>query len=87
MAPAAARHGEWIIEGVKDVERERESYIYDGSKYWFCGERMIETIGRNRGDDLVSRRNKFFFFFFFSSSQVRANFILHKHPRFNNNSI
>lgn len=31
MAPAAARHGEWIIEGVKDVERERESYIYDGS--------------------------------------------------------
>lgn len=58
MAPAAARHGEWIIEGVKDVERERESYIYDASKYWFCGERMIETIGRNRGDDLVSQRKE-----------------------------
>lgn len=39
--------------------REGELYLrWLESKYWFCGERMIETIGRNREDDLVSRRKE-----------------------------
>lgn len=43
--------GRGASDRIRDIQREREveSYIYDGSSRnsnWFCGERIIETIGR-----------------------------------------